>query len=300
MTGEVLKTEQDQPADRRQSMTIGSPKAGFDARKSRLHPQPQDIEGLVREALSQHLMRSPYLPPSLARTLATDVAAMPAPCGANGTRGSTPVKTDASPEATDATLSGLRSQIKTASIALRELLIHRHDLPTALVDELIMHGQERALTKVMASGFPREQIEALAAELSSENSITPTLLLRSLCLGQLMFFELAMAALAATSVDRVHALIFDDGPRGFSQLYELAALPLGLFRAFRGTIEVVSQLGLETTRHWRSDFTDEIIARLVKEDEQICPEDLEYVLSQLSHRPTEASPAAEMNFLASA
>ena len=59
--------------------------------------------------------------------------------------------------------------------------------------------------------------------------------------------------------------MYDDGPPGFLKLYELAHLQLGLFRAFRASVEVIQQLRHDTARHWRSDFTDQIIARLVKE-----------------------------------
>lgn len=273
--------------------------AGSPTRKPDNYTLSNDVEGLVRRALSQHLMRSPYFPPTLARTLATDIDSGRGTNGADVSSGSLDSEDACRNHKDGPTLSELWIQVKDSSVELRALLIDRHGLPTALADELIMHGQEGALTKLMARGFPQAEVEALAEQLSEEELLTPTLLLRSLCLGELMFFESAMATLAATSVDRVHALIYDDGPSGFLKLYELARLPLGLFRAFRATVEVILQLRRETSRHWRGDFTSEIIARLVKEYEQVCPEDLEHVLSQLSRRLEEATLLTEPNFHAS-
>lgn len=293
------KISQDLPANGQDHGTNGLASAGSPGREPDNHAPTRDVEGLVRRALSQHLMRSPYFPPSMARTLATDIVAARGTNGAGFSGEGTNSKDDFRNRHADATLSKLWSQIKDSSVELRALLIDRHGLPAALADELIMHGQEGALTKLMAGGFPQAEVEALATQLSNEKLLTPTLLLRSLCLGELMFFESAMATLAATSIDRVQALIYNDGPPGFFRLYELAQLPLGLFRAFRATMEVILQLRLETSRHWRADFTNEIIARLVKEYEQVCPEDLEHVLSQLSRRLEEAAPLAEPSFHAS-
>ena len=94
-------------------------------------------------------------------------------------------------------LGEVHKRIDAASSALRDYLINRHDLPAPLVEEMIMHGRERALTGAIGSGFPHQDVERLAADLVAERRLTPTLLLRSLCLGQLQFFEAAMAALAS-------------------------------------------------------------------------------------------------------
>ena len=299
MTEVGPKITQDLPADGQDDPTIGPAKDDSPVREPDNLAPSKDVEGLVRQALSQHLLRSPYFPPTLARTLATDIAAARTTSGAEDSGGSSRSEDDRRNHDAGPTLSKLWCQVKDCSAELRALLVEHHGLPAALVGELVMHGQEGALTKLMARDFPRAEVEALTKQLFEENLLTPSLLLRSLCLGELVFFESAMATLSATSVDRVHALMYDDGPSGFFKLYELAQLPLGLFRAFRATVEVILQLGRETSRHWRGDFTDEIIARLVKEYEQVCPEDLEHVLSQLSRRLEEAHPLAEPGFHAS-
>lgn len=281
MTGPAPRTEEAAAPKGRNGAAPAAP--GF---------RPDQVERAVRDALAQHLMRSPYLPPSFAQSLAADVAAMPPPRGKNAV--------NRAKRASVETLAELNDEIELVSKALREDLVKRHELPFALAEEMIMHGREKALTSALGSGFPQDQIDALAADLAARDALTPTLLLRSLCLGELGFFEAAMAALSATTPERARALIYDDGANGFFQLYELAALPLGLYRAFRATMEVILQLSREAARNWQRDFTDEIIARLVKEDDQVCPEDIEHVLSQFSRRLREMTGSAEAPQSASA
>jgi uncharacterized protein (DUF2336 family) len=147
-----------------------------------------------------------------------------------------------------------------------------------------MHGRERALTAALEAGPSHQELEQLASGLMAEDRLTPTLMLRCLCLGQLQLFEAAMAAMAGTTSQRVHAMLYEGGPNEFFRLYELTTLPLGFYRAFRAALDVVTQLGRDAASTWHRDVTREIIARLVKAYEQVSPEDLEHVLSQLSHR----------------
>lgn len=246
--------------------------------------EPSDIEHCVRQALADHLTRSPHLPPMLAQSLATDVLSVPL--------GRYPEQADATSDcnarggpAADQEkhrLSEVNHQIDAVSGALRDYLVNRRELPPALLDEMIMLGRERALTGAIDNDIPSQDLERLATDLIAEDRLTPTLLLRSLCLGKLRFFEAAMAALTATTVERVQAMTYEEGANDFFQLYELAALPNGFYRAFRATIGVILQFGRNTARGWQRDLTGEIISSLVKEYDQVSPEDLEHVLSQLS------------------
>jgi hypothetical protein len=93
-----------------------------------------------------------------------------------------------------------------------------------------------------------------------------------------------MARLANLPLDQAGHRILDDGLDGFIALYETSGLPPGLFRAFRAALDVVRCLPPEEVRDWQRASTDAIISRLVNEYEEVCPEDLEHVLSQLSRR----------------
>ncbi len=236
----------------------------------------------AREALAEHLRRCPYLPPALAATLAADVlsTALPAgddPTGQDG-------NDHAAPRRTRLPLCTTRQVIFRVSGELREHLVEHHDLPPELADEMVLHGRERALTRAMASDDPKAEIERLVAGLAAEAMLTPTLLLRGLCLGRLDFFWAAMAHLARLPLDEAGYRILDGGPDEFIALYETSGLPPGLFRAFRAALDVVRCLPPKEARDWQRASTDAIISRLVNEYEEVCPEDLEHMLSQLSRR----------------
>jgi uncharacterized protein (DUF2336 family) len=247
-----------------------------------------EAEHEAREALAEHLRRSPYLPPSLAATLAADVLSIGLPAG--GDPAGHPDDSGngaAAPLRAGLPLCVARHVIFRVSGELREHLVERHDLPPELAEEMALHGRERALTRAMGPDDPEAEVEGLVAALATEAALTPTLLLRALCLGHLGFFRAAMARLAGRPLDQAGPRILDDGPDGFVALYEESGLPPGLLRAFRAAVDVVRGLGPEQARDWQREYTNRIISRLVNEYEQVCPEDLEHVLSQLSRRLAE-------------
>ena len=249
---------------------------------------PGGVERQVREALAEHLRRCPYLPPSLAQTLSVDALSLRL---SSGGAAAGPVKPSGVDGAVNGTLPqdpGLAlDELQTAIYGLCgdlcEHLAERHDLPPALAGSIALHGRERALTLALSAADPEAEIELLVASLAAEDALTPTLLLRSLSLGLLTFFALAMANLAETEPQEAGRLIFDSESEGFQSLYERSDLPPGLFRAFRAAMEVVRGLGPEPAHDWRREYTNRIIVRLVNEYEHVCPEDLEHVLCTLSH-----------------
>ncbi|MDH3475498.1 MAG: DUF2336 domain-containing protein [Rhodospirillales bacterium] len=243
-----------------------------------------ETEQHVRQALAAHVLRSPHLPPSLARGLAADIHNLPLPSEPFATAETGPSTNGGCGE-----LARIHQRIVSVAEAIRDMLIRRHGLPAPLVDEIVMHGRERALTAALEASPSHQELEQLASDLMAEDRLTPTLMLRCLCLGKLQLFEAAMAALAGTTSQRVHWMLYEGGPHEFFRLYELTALPLGFYRAFRAALDVVTQLGRDAAVTWHRDVTKEIIARLVKAYEQVSPEDLEHVLSQLSHRLTAAA-----------
>lgn len=175
--------------------------------------------------------------------------------------------------------------ISSLSETLRERLIQRHHLPEPMADELSLQGRERALSRLATDETKVVEIEALVERLFATGKLTPTLLLRSICVGDLHFFEAGMARLAGVPIENARILLYDRGPLGYRGLYSKTGLTSELFRAFRVAIEVVREVrdkdpGVDWSRH----YTDTIVERLVREYRQVCPADVEHVLSQLSRQ----------------
>ncbi len=309
----------------------------------------QDLEQRVREALAEHVKHCPFLPPSIARRLAEDVAKVAQPIlrfsqaldnddllaivHANGEikqiavaqrEGLGAVVSDALVDAGTERVVGVLLANHTAEITERtfgkvldghgesgqiqslligrptlplttserliflvseelcERLVTRHQIPPELAEELSRQGREGALTQMLSADSPSAEVERLAANLHARNALTPTLVLRALCTGDLAFFQAAMAELAGIPFANARELIYDRGRDGLESLYQQSRLPRELFSAFRTAVEVVMESGGHEAERPRLEMTERIVQRLSQEYDAVCPEGLEHMLSQLS------------------
>jgi uncharacterized protein (DUF2336 family) len=174
--------------------------------------------------------------------------------------------------------------IEVVSEVLRERLIEKHALPPEVAGELLNQARERAMMHGIAT-LPRSfDVDAFAARLGAKGELTPTLLMRAICLGDRRFFEAGMAVLAGISVAGSVVLIADRGPLGFKALYEKAGLPPEYFRAFRAALDVLGELQIAGQDSWSPGCLETILDRMMREYDEACPADLEHLMSQMSRR----------------
>jgi uncharacterized protein (DUF2336 family) len=174
--------------------------------------------------------------------------------------------------------------IQVVSDVLRDRLIEKHALPPEIAMELLNQARERALFHGAASAPRAFNVEAFAIRLNSKGKLTPTLLMRALCLGDVPFFEAGMAVRAGIALRNAAELIADRGPLGFKGLYEKSRLPTELYRAFRAALDVLGEVREGGQDVWSPAHTQLILDRVMQEYDEACPEGLEYLLSQMSHR----------------
>jgi uncharacterized protein (DUF2336 family) len=190
---------------------------------------------------------------------------------------------DAMAERTALPLTIIQRLIQTVSETLRERLIQKHGIPTEYATDLLAQARERTLLK--AASVPRaSDIERFIDRLNRQGELTPTLLMRALCEGDIHFFEAGMATLSGIPLQNSVELIADHGSLGFKSLYERSGLPPEFFRAFRAALDVLAQLRVNGNQSWGPTNLKQILDRVVREYDEACPADLEYLLSQMSQK----------------
>ena len=130
---------------------------------------------------------------------------------------------------------------------LKDHLVKNHAISRESADDLIQHSRERATVRMLADSSSNTDVMALAEQLKDNGRLTPSLLLRSLCLGDLSFFEAGLAVLSRIPVSNAHLLIHDPGGIGLRSLYDHARLPRQLFPAFESACKLALTSELERT-----------------------------------------------------
>lgn len=168
---------------------------------------------------------------------------------------------------------------------LIEHLVTHHELPDGVAADLVIQIRERATLGLLGSGADGEDVDALVDALARNGRLTPSILLRALCVGDLAFFESAMARMAGISLVNARRLIHDKGELGFKSLYTKCQLPAVLFDAYRIALDVIQE-----TENERIDGAPDLLAKRMLErvlthfedlvDEQ-SPDDVDFLLNRL-------------------
>ncbi len=169
---------------------------------------------------------------------------------------------------------------------LRNYLVLKHELSPDMASNLILQARERATVTLIDYGSSDVELDNLIGQLDRNGRLTASLLLRALCVGDLNFFERAMAKLVALPLQNVRILIHDKGMLGFEPLYLRAGLPMSLYPAFRAAIALVVETEYDGGLNDRRRYIERILQRLLTKFEdpakRIAADDIEYLMAKLS------------------
>ena len=175
----------------------------------------------------------------------------------------------------------LERLVAAASTSLREVLAKRSDLPDHLASDLVLGTRERATAPLMSPDSVADDALALAQQLHRGGRLTPHLIVRAICLGDLAFVESAFAVLADIPVHNARLLIYDAGPLGFKAIYERCKLPAEHLELFRIGLRVAQQTGFDGGDKDHERRSRRTLERILTQYEDIGAEDLEYLLGKL-------------------
>lgn len=104
-----------------------------------------------------------------------------------------------------------------------------------VIEKAIIGGttaaKEKVLVDFLSNKGKEKDAHELVEHLLSTGSLTPSIVLRGLCKGDLHFFIHGVARLSGVSADNTRKLILDKGGIGFAKLYEKAGLPKTMYES---------------------------------------------------------------------
>lgn len=173
-----------------------------------------------------------------------------------------------------------------ASESLRQKLAERAGTPIGVATDLLIQARERAVLGLLGDQAGAEGVDTLVRHLHRNGRLTPSIVVRALCMGDLAFFEAAMARLASVPVVNARTLIYDDGPLGLKAVFDKAAMPAAFFPAIRAGVSVAQEIQLDGGAHDRERRSRKIIERILTQygdlGVQFEADDLEYLLTRMN------------------
>ena len=154
-----------------------------------------------------------------------------------------------------------------------------------LFRSLILQTRERATMNLVEYGSSDSELDHLVEQLHRKDRLTASLLLRSLCVGDMNFFERAMTCLTGLPIGNVRILIHDKGMLGLEPLYLRANLPMTLFPAFRAAVHLVVETDYDGGHNDRERYIERLLERMLTQFNdpatRIAPNDIEYLMAKL-------------------
>jgi len=180
--------------------------------------------------------------------------------------------------------------VKLVSDQVREHLVQKHALKPETAIELAAAARERATVDLVEQASVTSDMPQFVAHLARNKRLTPSLLMRALGRGQMIFFEHAVAELAGVAHQRTWLMIHDAGPLGLRAIYDRAGLPSRLFAAFRAGVDAYRSLQFDGGHRDRERFQERMIQRFLTAQPYAAKDDVNYLLEKLDRAPEQVAP----------
>ena len=171
---------------------------------------------------------------------------------------------------------------------LREHLLTHHEMPPTMAADLILQARERA-TISLSTDSTEEDVERLVNQLYANGRLTPSIVLRALCMGDMKFFEYAMARRVGIPVLNARMLIHDSGVLGLDGLYGKSGMPRSLYPAVKAAIAVAREMDYDGEEGDRERYARRMLERVLTQYGDLGVEfdtdDLEYLLAKMNDLP---------------
>lgn len=164
-------------------------------------------------------------------------------------------------------------------------MIKRRDLPEDVVTDMIMQARERAVIS-LSTDSDEADVGTLVRQLNENGRLTTSIMLRGLCMGDLTFFEAALAERAGVSLANARQLIHDSGSLGLRTICRQAKIPVQQLVAVRAAIDVSEEMEYDGREHDRERYSRRMIERIMTQYDDLGVEfessDLNYLLTKMS------------------
>jgi uncharacterized protein (DUF2336 family) len=170
--------------------------------------------------------------------------------------------------------------VTMVSKALQAHLVMTHALAPATATDIVLNAREQAIIH-LSWGASDVDLRRMVTQMHCNGRLTPSLILRALCTGDIAFFEAAMAVRGDVPLENAQVLIHEPGRRGLEALYRKAAMPEVLYGAVLAAVDVVDEIGFDGQARDLERFRSRVITRVLTLVETVDEADADYLLDKL-------------------
>lgn len=181
---------------------------------------------------------------------------------------------------------------------LQKYLVTHHELPEDTATDLVMQTRERATVTLSMETNSEESIKELVEQLNDNGRLTPSIIFRAICMGDVRFFEYALSIAAKVPIENARKLINESGSLGFKGLYEKAGQPGEMYTAASNAIKIIKELQPDLSDPQAKEklsrrIIECILSNFSNPEEEMESDDLDYLLTKINSLPVNKVNASE-------
>lgn len=162
------------------------------------------------------------------------------------------------------------TQAKRAASRMRQLMAERSWLPANDASELVADAEDGAVLQVLANAPVEELLRAISF-LAAKNLLTPALIIRAACLGEMRVVEASLAHLAGYTPQRAASVMYGRG--GMKSMVSKCGLPASCVGILQAYADVVLEAREEGLNLGRESFGRRLLEALMTRYEMLAPHD---------------------------
>ena len=179
--------------------------------------------------------------------------------------------------------------VTRVSETLKEELLKHHELTDDTTSDLILQTRERA-TVALSTESSESDVLKLVRQLHQHNRLTPSIILRALCMGDFRFFDYALSELANIPLANVQTLIHDPGRNGLKRLWLSCGMPDHQLITVYAALDAAKELEYDGEPQDRERYSRKLIELVLTQYDEMGVEleatDLDYLLAKMSSLPS--------------
>jgi len=172
--------------------------------------------------------------------------------------------------------------VNLVSEQVRDHLVTYHEMSSDMVMDLFFNARERATANLIHDGTKAEMdFGDFVEQLHSNGRLTETLIFRALCLGDVIFFEAALAKLADIPIGNAYQLIHDRGDLGLKAIYEKCEFSPDSLPVIQVALDVAKEMtstASEDPKRYKSRMVERILTQC---ENTVDADSFEYFLNQI-------------------
>jgi uncharacterized protein (DUF2336 family) len=133
------------------------------------------------------------------------------------------------------------TQAKRSAVRMRQLMAERGWMPANDANDLVADAEEGAVLQVLNQASDAERTYGIQF-LASQNMLTPSLIVRAACLGDMQNVAAALGHLSGQQAERVYAIMQTRGGQGIRSLLNRSMLPTGCHAIMICAADVSAQM----------------------------------------------------------